>query len=85
MTAKSQAWISNATTGGHRTQNLSTTRSSIMNVMAEFDNLIHGIVTGMNKILSSDGTPEGQMTTIFFFQGYRDKILTALTDGPRPT
>ena len=36
-----------------------TNRSSIMTVMAEFDNLVRGIVTGMNKIMSSDGTPDG--------------------------
>ncbi len=28
-----------------------TERSTLMNVMAEFDNLVHGIVTGMNDIL----------------------------------
>ncbi len=33
-----------------------TQRSSVMNVMAEFDNLVHGIVTGMNSILSPDGS-----------------------------
>lgn len=29
-----------------------TSRSSLVNVMAEFDNMIHGIVTGMNNILT---------------------------------
>ncbi|HCS00322.1 MAG TPA: hypothetical protein DIS68_05875, partial [Lachnospiraceae bacterium] len=45
-----------------------TQRSAIMNVMAEFDNLIHGIVTGMNKILSSDGTPEGTDEDVLLFK-----------------
>ncbi|MCR5650169.1 MAG: flagellar hook-associated protein FlgK [Lachnospiraceae bacterium] len=31
-----------------------TLRSSVVNMMAEFDNLIHGIVTGMNNILTGE-------------------------------
>ncbi len=34
--------------------NSTTARSSIVNMMAEFDNLIHGIVTGMNNILTGE-------------------------------
>ena len=50
-----------------------TRRSAIMNVMAEFDNLIHGIVTQMNDVLSPDGTNP-------LFARISDKILDG-TDG----
>ena len=41
-----------------------TARSSMVNVMAEFDNLIHGIVTGMNAILESEDE-DGNIIRLF--------------------
>jgi flagellar hook-associated protein 1 FlgK len=58
-----------------------TKRSSVMTVMAEFDNLIRGIVTGMNKILSSDGTPEGTSNDNLLFTRISDKSVPTGTDG----
>ena len=58
-----------------------TTRSSVMTVMAEFDNLVRGIVTGMNKILSSDGTAEGTDTDNLLFSKISDKSVPDGTDG----
>ena len=58
-----------------------TTRSSVMTVMAEFDNLIRGIVTGMNKILSSDGSAEGASGDNLLFSRISDKSVPTGTDG----
>ncbi len=44
--------------------NKTTARSSVVNVMAEFDNLIHGIVTGMNNILEKEDE-SGKMIRLF--------------------
>ncbi|MCR5775662.1 MAG: flagellar hook-associated protein FlgK [Lachnospiraceae bacterium] len=54
-----------------------TKRSAIMTVMAEFDNLVHGVVTGMNSILSSDGTAEGTSDDVLLFS----KIADTVNDG----
>ena len=58
-----------------------TKRSSVMTVMAEFDNLIRGIVTGMNKILSSDGSIEGTDTDNLLFSRISNKSVPDGTDG----
>lgn len=58
-----------------------TSRSSVMRVMAEFDSLVRGIVTGMNKILSSDGTPEGASGDNLLFSRISDRSVPAGTDG----
>lgn len=42
-----------------------TARSSVVNVMAEFDNLIHGIVTGMNQILEGGKDTSGEPVNLF--------------------
>ncbi len=57
-----------------------TKRSAIMNVMAEFDNLVHGIVTGMNSVLSSNNTPEGTTDDVLLFARISDRTLDD-TDG----
>jgi len=44
--------------------NAVTARSSVVNMMAEFDNLIHGIVTGMNAILESEDE-DGNIIRLF--------------------
>ena len=61
--------------------NATTGRSSIMSVMAEFDNLIHGIVTGMNKVLSSNGTPEGGNEEHLLFARISTDKIDDGTDG----
>ncbi len=58
-----------------------TKRSSVMTVMAEFDNLIRGIVTGMNKILSSDGSIEGTDTDNLLFSRISSLSVPDGTDG----
>lgn len=58
-----------------------TKRSSVMTVMAEFDNLIRGIVTGMNHILSSDGTIAGAAGDNLLFSRISEKSVPAGTDG----
>lgn len=42
-----------------------TERSSLMTVMAEFDNLVHGIITGMNRILEGGKDLEGNPVNLF--------------------
>ena len=54
-----------------------TKRSSVMTVMAEFDNLIHGIVTGINSVLSSNSSPDGAPGDTLLFS----KITQDVTDG----
>ena len=61
--------------------NSTTGRSSIMSVMAEFDNLVHGIVTGINKVLSSDGTAEGTADDHLLFARITTDKLDDGTDG----
>lgn len=58
-----------------------TKRSTVMTVMAEFDNLIRGIVTGMNKILSSDGSIEGKDTDNLLFSRISTRSVPDGTDG----
>ena len=58
-----------------------TKRSSVMTVMAEFDNLIRGIVTGMNHILSSDGSIAGADGDNLLFSRISDKYVPDGTDG----
>ncbi|MBO5552450.1 MAG: hypothetical protein J5966_10890 [Lachnospiraceae bacterium] len=61
--------------------NSTTARSSIMSVMAEFDNLIHGMVTGINKVLSSNGTAEGTADDHLMFARITIDKLDDDTDG----
>ncbi|MBO4373709.1 MAG: hypothetical protein J5829_01240 [Lachnospiraceae bacterium] len=42
-----------------------TARSTVVNVMAEFDNMIHGIVTGMNRILEGGKDASGKAVNLF--------------------
>ena len=42
-----------------------TARSTVVNIMAEFDNLIHGIVTGMNSILQGGKDASGSAVNLF--------------------
>ncbi|MCR5747717.1 MAG: flagellar hook-associated protein FlgK [Lachnospiraceae bacterium] len=57
-----------------------TKRAAIMTVMAEFDNLVHGVVTGMNSILSSDGKAEGTSDDVLLFSKIADSVEDD-TDG----
>ena len=57
-----------------------TKRSSIKSVMAEFDNLVQGIVRGMNRILSSDGSEKGTADDNLLFSVISDKIIPGDTD-----
>ena len=54
-----------------------TKRSSVMSVMAEFDNLVRGIVTGMNSVLSSNSTADGTSDDTLLFS----KISAEVDDG----
>ena len=58
-----------------------TKRSSVMTVMAEFDNLVRGIATGMNKILSSNNTVEGDAGDNLLFSRISTNSVPNDTDG----
>ncbi|MCR5775754.1 MAG: flagellar hook-associated protein FlgK, partial [Lachnospiraceae bacterium] len=58
-----------------------TKRSTVMTVMAEFDNLIRGVVTGMNKIFSSDGSIEGETSDNLLFSRISTRSVPDGTDG----
>lgn len=58
-----------------------TAGSSVMKVMAEFDNLVRGVVTGINKVLSSNGTYEGAEGDNLLFKRVTEDVVRYDQDG----